>query len=161
MIYRFDQFELDTEKLELRGDGGVIALEPQVFALLAYLVEHRDRVVSKDEIVEKIWDGRIVSDSAVSSRIKSARQALGDDGVSQRFIRTMHRVGFRFVAEVVKGAPRATVSQVREQNAPVSEPVSTLDATRPTIAVLPFRLVGVAGPYATIAEALPDELIAQ
>jgi DNA-binding winged helix-turn-helix (wHTH) protein/tetratricopeptide (TPR) repeat protein len=162
MIYRFDQFELDTEKLELRGDGGVIALEPQVFALLVYLVENRDRVVTKDEIVEKIWDGRIVSDSAISSRIKSARQALGDDGVSQRFIRTMHRVGFRFVADVVKGAPRAMASDVREpQAASPIEPASTLDAMRPTIAVLPFRLVGVAGPYATIAEALPDELIAQ
>jgi len=162
MIYRFDQFELDTEKLELRGDGGLIALEPQVFALLVFLVENRDRVVTKDEIVEKIWDGRIVSDSAVSSRIKSARQALGDDGVSQRFIRTMHRVGFRFVADVVKGAPRATISDVREtQAASPVEPASTLLTMRPTIAVLPFRLVGVAGPYATIAEALPDELIAQ
>ena len=162
MIYRFDQFELDTEKLELRGDGGVIALEPQVFALLVYLVENRDRVVGKEEIVDKIWDGRIVSDSAVSSRIKSARQALGDDGVSQRFIRTMHRVGFRFVAEVVKGAPRAIAANVREpQAASPGEAASTLDAMRPTIAVLPFRLVGVAGPYATIADALPDELIAQ
>ncbi|MBS0384505.1 MAG: winged helix-turn-helix domain-containing protein [Proteobacteria bacterium] len=162
MIYRFDQFELDTEKLELRGDGGVIALEPQVFALLAFLVENRDRVVSKDEIVEKIWEGRIVSDSAVSSRIKSARQALGDDGVSQRFIRTMHRIGFRFVADVVQGAPRAIASNVREpQAASPIERASTLDAMRPTIAVLPFRLVGIAGPYATIADALPDELITQ
>jgi len=149
MIYRFDQFELDTEKLELRGDGGLIALEPQVFALLVFLVENRDRVVTKDEIVEKIWDGRIVSDSAVSSRIKSARQALGDDGVSQRFIRTMHRVGFRFVADVVKGAPRATVSVAREQPTPAAEPASTLETMRPTIAVLPFRLVGVAGPCAS------------
>ena len=162
MIYRFDQFELDTEKLELRGDGGVIALEPQVFALLVYLVENRDRVVSKDEVVDKIWDGRIVSDSAVSSRIKSARQALGDDGVSQRFIRTMHRVGFRFVAEVVKGAPRALAASVREhESASPIERASTLEMMRPTIAVLPFRLVGVAGPYATIADALPDELITQ
>ncbi len=162
MIYRFDQFELDTEKLELRGDGGVIAVEPQVFALLVYLIENRDRVVSKDEIVEKIWDGRIVSDSAVSSRIKSARQALGDDGVSQRFIRTMHRVGFRFVADVVKGAPRTMATSVREpEGASTIERGSTLDLMRPTIAVLPFRLVGVAGPYATIADALPDELITQ
>jgi DNA-binding winged helix-turn-helix (wHTH) protein/tetratricopeptide (TPR) repeat protein len=162
MIYRFDQFELDTEKVELRGDGGVIALEPQVFALLVFLLENRERVVSKDEIVDKIWDGRIVSDSAVSSRIKSARQALGDDGVSQRFIRTAHRVGFRFVAEVVKAGPRAMVSDVRDpQAASPIEQASTLDTMRPTIAVLPFRLVGVAGPYATIADALPDELIGQ
>lgn len=160
-IYRFGQFELDTEKLELRGDGGVIAMEPQVFALLAYLVENRERVVSKDEIVAKIWNGRVVSDSAVSSRIKSARQALGDDGASQRFIRTAHRVGFRFVADVVTDAPQAAVRVVQEHNAARAEPASTLERTRPTIAVLPFRLVGVAGAYATIAEALPDELIAQ
>jgi TolB-like protein len=161
MIYRFDQFELDTGKLELQGAYGVIAVEPQVFALLAYLVENRDRVVSKDEIVDKIWDGRIVSDSAVSSRIKSARQALGDDGAAQRFIRTMHRVGFRFVCEVVQDAPRALAEVHAPDAAPPLERASTLDLTRPTIAVLPFRLVGVAGPYATIADALPDELITQ
>src|SRR6185295_11335031 len=105
MIYRFDPFELDQEKVELRRGSEVVPLEPQVFALLHYLIEQRHRVVTKDEIVEKIWDGRIVSDSAVSSRIKSARQALGDDGVAQRMIRTVHRVGFRFVAEVETPVP--------------------------------------------------------
>jgi DNA-binding winged helix-turn-helix (wHTH) protein len=159
MIYRFDQFELDKGTVELRGHGGVIALEPQVFALLVFLVENRERVVTKDEIIETIWDGRIVSDSAVSSRIKSARQALGDDGAAQRFIRTVHRVGFRFVGDVADETARSTI--IRAETMPDEPTPSTLEAARPAIAVLPFRLVGVAGPYATIAEALPDELIAQ
>jgi DNA-binding winged helix-turn-helix (wHTH) protein len=73
-------------------------MEPQVFALLALLVENRERLVSKDEIIEKVWDGRIVSDAAVTSRVKSARHALGDDGKSQRFIRTIHGQGYRFIA---------------------------------------------------------------
>lgn len=157
MIYRFDQFELDTEKVELRDNGAAVAVEPQVFALLHFLIENRDRVVSKDEIVAQVWDGRIVSDSAVSSRIKSARQAIGDDGSAQRFIRTAHRVGFRFVGDVQAPAPARVTELIR----PEPEPLVGIEETRPGIAVLPFRLVGVAGPYATIADALPDELIAQ
>src|SRR5262252_2885404 len=106
MLYRFDAFELDFAAVELRVDGKALSLEPQVFGLLALLVENRDRLVSKDEIVEKIWDGRVVSDAAIASRVKSARQALGDDGRSQRFIKTLHGQGYRFVGEteVVRSA---------------------------------------------------------
>ena len=143
VIYRFAEFELDLARVELRAQGAVRALEPQVFALLALLIENRDRLVSRDEIFEKIWDRRVVSDSALASRIKSARQALGDDGKAQRFIRTLHGQGLRFVADV-----RAV------QTAPEMSALA-----KPSIAVLPFRLVGDAGPYAAIAEALPDELI--
>ena len=74
MLYQFGEFELDTGRVELRSNGVVVAVEPQVFALIRLLVENRDRVVTKDEIVEKVWNGRIVSDSAISSRVKSARQ---------------------------------------------------------------------------------------
>jgi len=98
MIYQFGPFELDMAKVELREGEKTRNLEPQVFALLALLVENRERLVSKDEIIDKVWDGRIVSDAAVASRIKSARQALGDDGKSQRFIRTIHGQGYRFIA---------------------------------------------------------------
>ena len=100
VIYRFATFELDTAKVELRKGGKVFPVEPQVFALLALLVENCERLVSKDEIIEKVWDGRVVSEAAVASRIKSARKALGDDGKSQRCIKTIHRQGFRFVADV-------------------------------------------------------------
>src|SRR5882757_11195474 len=98
MIYQFGPFELDIATVELRNGDKPCSLEPQVFALLALLVENRERLVSKEEIIDKVWDGRVVSDAAVASRVKSARQALGDDGKSQRFIRTIHGQGYRFIA---------------------------------------------------------------
>lgn len=158
MIYAFGDFELDAEKVELRGQGNPVALEPQVYALLLLLVENADRMVSKDEIIAKVWGGRIVSDSAVASRIKSARRALGDDGEAQRFIRTVHGAGFRFVAETVR---RQASAQPRIITASAVEPVHAADHVKPSVAVLPFRLVGVAGPYAPIADALPHDLIAE
>jgi TolB-like protein/Tfp pilus assembly protein PilF len=154
MLYRFGPFELDMARFELRADGEPCSVEPQVFSLIALLVENRERLVSRDEIIEKVWDGRIVSEAAISSRIKSARQVLGDDGKAQRYIRTVHRQGLRFVAEV-----QASRGEVQ----PRIEPQVALDveASRPSIAVLPFRLIGDAGPYAAIADALPHELIAE
>src|SRR5262245_56650233 len=98
MIYRFGEFELDLATMEMRAGSKALAVEPQVFALLALLVANSERLVSKDEIIEKVWDGRVVSDAAVASRVKSARQALGDDGKSQKFIRMIHGQGYRFVA---------------------------------------------------------------
>jgi len=163
VIYRFAEFELDLARVELRAQGAVCALEPQVFALLALLVENRDRLVSRDEILEKVWDGRVVSDAALASRIKSARQALGDDGKSQRFIRTQHGQGFRFVADTRVVQAGATVAAATVPAAQAGIPGRAAHALsalgKPSIAVLPFRLVGDAGPYAAIAEALPDELI--
>ncbi len=153
MLYRFGHFELDTTKVELRSGGAPVAAEPQVFALLALLVENRHRLVSKDEIVEKVWDGRVVSDAAIASRIKSARQAIGDDGKAQRCIKTIHRQGFRFVAEV------RAAQDVQIAETPPARPVDQL--WRPSIAVLPFRLIGDAGPYGAFAEALPHDLIAE
>jgi len=77
-----------------------VAVEPQVFSLLIYLIENKERVISKDELIENIWEGRFVSESAISSRIKSARKTLNDDGKTQRLIKTVHGVGFRFVGEL-------------------------------------------------------------
>lgn len=153
MLYRFGRFELDTTRVELRSGGVPVAVEPQVFALLALLVENRHRLVSKDEIVEKVWDGRVVSDAAIASRVKSARQALADDGKAQHCIRTIHRQGFRFVAEV-RAAQDKHIAE-----APAEAPAD--QTARPSIAVLPFRLIGDAGPYAAFAEALPHDLIAE
>ena len=90
MLYRFAHFELDLAAVELRAEGEPVHLEPQVFAVLALLVANGERLVSKDEIVEKVWDGRAVSDAAVASRVKSARAALGDDGTTQKYIKTIH-----------------------------------------------------------------------
>jgi DNA-binding winged helix-turn-helix (wHTH) protein/tetratricopeptide (TPR) repeat protein len=100
MRYRVGDHVLDTRKFELRDGDRLVAAEPQVLSLLFLLIENRDRLVSKDELVETIWDGRAVSDSAISSRIKSARKLLGDDGDAQRLIRTVHGKGFRFVGDV-------------------------------------------------------------
>src|SRR5687768_8683954 len=160
MIYAFDQFELDLATVELRAGGQAVDLEPQVFALLALLVENRDRLVSKDEIIEKVWDGRIVSEAAVASRVKSARQALGDDGKSQRFIKTLHGQGYRFVAEA--RAVRSGGSVLVAEPPELSDMVERLQrVSRPSLAVLPFRFVGGDERYATLATALPDELIAE
>src|SRR5215469_12840128 len=136
MIHFFDDFELDTAKVELRKSGAAIAIEPQVFALLRVLVENRDRVVTKEEIVDLVWGGRIVSDSAISSRIKSARQALGDDGSAQQAIRTVHGVGFRFMRDVAAAPPLAA----RAFASPMAESPPSSEAARPSIAVLPFRI---------------------
>jgi TolB-like protein len=154
MIYAFGQFELDTDRIVLRADGVAIAVEPQVFALLQLLIENRDRMVGKEEIVEKVWKGRFISDAAIASRIKSARQAIGDDGRAQALIRTVHGLGFSFVAEVTT---RVAISTGAPADEGKREPV--LDS-RPSIAVLPFSLLGSVETDFPIAEALPHDLIA-
>jgi TolB-like protein len=166
MIYRFAAFELDLARVELRADGQPCPVEPQVFALLAFLVEHRERMVSKDEILEKVWDGRVVSDSALTSRIKSARKVLGDDGKAQRFIRTVHGRGFRFMAEVraEREPPRVLVmpDAVSATAGAAAAGGSPPDASsRPSIAVLPFQPVGDVGRFVAIGEALSHDLITE
>ena len=150
MIYVFGDFELDTAKVELRRNGAAIAVEPQVFALLCFLVENRDRVVTREELVERIWDGRFISDSAVASRIKSARHALGDDGTAQKLIRTVHGVGFRFIGDVALGDPPDQMAAARAQTAAEMDCPLPAELARPSIAVLPFRLIGVAGAQSAI-----------
>lgn len=157
MITRFDDFELDTARFELRRNGDPVAVEPQVFALLRLLVENHERVVTKEEIISRVWDGRIVSDSAVSSRIKSARHAVSDDGDAQRYIRTIHGVGFRFVGEIAAVPEQAASVRETEKSGELLSP----DTERPSIAVLPFRLVGTADPRLGIADALPQDLITE
>src|ERR1700677_1375726 len=98
--FLFSDHRLDTDRRELRRGSEAIAMEPQVFDLLVYLVENRDRVVSKDDLFASIWGGRIVSDSTLTSRINAARKAVGDSGDEQKLIRTIARKGFRFVDDV-------------------------------------------------------------
>ncbi len=99
--------ELDEQLFEVRRDGAAVPLEPQAFDVLVYLVQHRDRVVPKEELMDSVWGGRFVSETAVTSRIKQVRRAVGDDGHSQRLIRTHHGRGYRFVADVVETSPVA------------------------------------------------------
>jgi DNA-binding winged helix-turn-helix (wHTH) protein len=104
----FSDHVLDVDLRELTRAGEGIAVEPQVFDLLIYLVENRERVVSKDDLIETIWDGRIVSESTLTSRINAARKAVGDSGKDQAVIRTIARKGFRFVGNVHVQADAAT-----------------------------------------------------
>ena len=121
MRYVFGPFELDTSKLELRRDGEPVSIEPQVFEMLTHLIKHRDRVLSKDDLIEIVWGGRVVSDAAISSRIKLVRRAVDDDGTRQSVIKTFHGKGFRFVAEVTesteaKPIPDAVIEPSRPAN---------------------------------------------
>lgn len=100
MKYAFANCELDTGNFELKREGRVCAIEPKVFELLRYFVENPDRLIGKNELFEKIWQGRIVSDSALSSQIKAVRRAIGDSGGSRQLLKTVHGRGFRFVGDV-------------------------------------------------------------
>jgi pimeloyl-ACP methyl ester carboxylesterase len=105
VIVAFEELELDLSRVELRRAGVRVPVEPQVFEVLAYLINHRDRVVSKEELMDSVWGGRFVSETAVTSRIKQARQAIGDNGQAQRLIRTVHGRGYRFVGTPHDAAP--------------------------------------------------------
>ena len=100
MTFLFGDIVLDAERRELRSGGTLIAIEPQVFDLLEFLIRNRDRVVSRDDLLEGVWGGRLVSDSAIGARINAARRVVGDSGEQQRWIRTVARKGFRFVGDV-------------------------------------------------------------
>ncbi len=121
MPFQFEDFVLDPDRRELRRADALIAVEPQVFDLINYLVRDRERVVTKDDLLDAIWNGRVVSESTLTSRINAARRALDDSGEEQRLIRTVARKGFRFV-----GAVR------NEQDAAATEPAPVpMGAHRP------------------------------
>src|ERR1700730_12800026 len=136
VLYRFDDFVLDSTRRELRRGDSLVAVEPQVFDVLQFLIRARERVVSRDDLLAAVWDGRIVSEATLSSRVNSARAAIGDNGKEQRLIRTLPRKGIRFVGAV------------REESDPPSESVleAVLETMKPrmaepegpSIAVLPF-----------------------
>ncbi|MDD9879032.1 MAG: winged helix-turn-helix domain-containing protein [Magnetovibrio sp.] len=133
MIYEFGSYRLDADRLELWCGADPIAVEPQVFSLLLHLIENRERVVSKDELIDTVWRGRIVSDATLSTRINAARRAIGDDGRAQAVIRTAPHRGFRFVADVTAGAADKVEAMPAEPDAP-----GPALPDRPSIAVLPF-----------------------
>jgi TolB-like protein len=134
--YLFEEYAFDTDLRELYRGAEIVSVAPQVFDLLEYLVRNRDRVVSKDDLIHAIWNGRVVSDAALTTRLNVARNAIGDSGEEQRLIKTLPRKGFRFVGQVqeAQGPLRAAAP-----DSPVEPPKSapTLP-NRPSIAVLPF-----------------------
>ena len=157
MKYRFSDFEIDLNQHELRREGVSVHIEPQVFDVIVHLVRNHDRVVSKDELIDTVWNGRAISEAAFSSRINGARRVLGDNGTDQLFIRTLHRRGFRFVGDVqtadadaavpVAGASTAAgdvparlsiSAELSDLGDVVSETIRAEAITRPSVAVLPF-----------------------
>jgi TolB-like protein/tetratricopeptide (TPR) repeat protein len=143
--YRFEDYVLDPERRELMRGSEAIAVGPQVFDLLLYLVQNREHVVSKDQLLDEVWGARIVSESTLTSHINAARKAIGDTGQEQRLIRTVSRKGFRFVGDVEEGQPPggfgpASVVAKSVAAAEATEPaVRALELPdKPSIATLPF-----------------------
>jgi TolB-like protein/tetratricopeptide (TPR) repeat protein/DNA-binding winged helix-turn-helix (wHTH) protein len=147
----FDEYEIDVAAFELRRGGQPCAVEPQVLELLAYLVRNAGRLVTKGDLIEHVWGGRIVSDSTLASRVKSARRAIGDDGEQQRLIRTVHSRGVRFVGEVraegIAGGIAADLDrggsrQVGSPGTAGGDAFAPGKPALPSIAVLPFSNTG-------------------
>lgn len=176
--FHFSNHVLDAGVRELTRGGQNVAVEPQVFDLLVYLVENRDRVVSKDDLIETIWNGRIVSESTLTSRINAARTAVGDTGKDQAVIRTIARKGFRFVGDVKAPcansgalAPRPALGgALAPQSAnpvasPPTAPVTDLHRLqfplldRPAIAVLPFANISGEPEQEYFSEGISEDII--
>jgi adenylate cyclase len=136
LLYLFDDFVLDTDKRELRRGADVVSVAPQAFDVLDYLIRNRERVVSKDNLVAAIWEGRIISDAALTTCLKAVRSAIADSGEGQRLIKTLPRKGFRFVGKVrVEQGPGRTP----DGGTPVEPPRPALALPdKPSIAVLAF-----------------------
>jgi TolB-like protein/DNA-binding winged helix-turn-helix (wHTH) protein/Tfp pilus assembly protein PilF len=156
MIYRIGTRSIDPLAYEIRCEDDPVPVEPQVFDLIMMLIRNRDRVLTKDEIIALVWNGRIISDATLNSRISAARQALGDDGSAQKLIRTVHGRGFRFVGTVVEedrpgpGAEQPTPSKGEKGGAPVAaiDRGPRYPADRPGLVVMPFdNLSGEADQY--------------
>jgi TolB-like protein len=161
LLYRFEKFTVDVQRRELRRGAELIPLEPKAFDLLVYLVEKRERVVSRDDLVASLWDGRIVSESALSTRINAVRAALGDSGEEQRLVKTLPRKGVRFVAEVRE--EREQIRSIEADGAPMNglgsprSPLSIPD--RPSIAVLPFANLSGDSEQDYFADGMAEEII--
>jgi TolB-like protein/cytochrome c-type biogenesis protein CcmH/NrfG len=136
--FGFDNYALDTRLRELRREGELVAMQPQVFDLLVHLLKHRDHVVSRDDLIALVWGGRIVSDSTLDSRINAARNAIGDSGKEQRLIRTIPRKGLRFVGAVDEQANGFHLAAAPTEPAIERTPPPLALPDRPAIAVLPF-----------------------
>ncbi len=169
VLLKFSDCELDPGRLELTRAGCRVPLQPQVGQLLLYLVENRDRAVSREEIYRAIWGPRLVTDATLNSRVRAARAAIGDDGARQALIRTLPRIGYRFVGEVVeeRASLRVWAPESRDDVHAVVTGTNDLQdvdlslPSRPSLVVLPFRVCGQSSAGALLAEGLTHDIITQ
>lgn len=159
MRYRFEAWELDTDRRELRRGGTLVAVEPRALDLLIHLVRYRQRVVSRDELISSVWQGRIVSESAMATCINASRAAIGDSGKSQRLIKTLPRKGLRFVGAVEEGFD-ADVDGLAQT---VDERAQTIAQSpdRPSIAILPFVNLSTDVMQEYFADGIVDDIITE
>ena len=135
--FLFEDYTFDSCRRELRRGAELVPITPQVFDLLDYLIRNRERVVSKDDLISAVWNGRIVSDAALTTRLNAARTAIGDNGEKQRLIKTLPRKGFRFIG-AVQEALRPAVEPVGSAADSSDSTPSLLSPPRLSIVVLPF-----------------------
>ncbi len=161
--FQFADCVLDTDRRELTRGSERVAVGPQVFDLLIYLVQNRERVVSKDDLLEEIWSGRIVSESTLTSHVNAVRKAIGDNGEDQRLIRTIARKGFRFIGEIEEEL-EPTVRGVRRENvlhdpARAAGPSALTLPEKPSIAVLPFQNLSADPEQEYFADGIVEDII--
>jgi adenylate cyclase len=157
--YLFEDHVLDTDRRELRRAGDLIPLKPQVFDLLAYLLRNRERVVGKEDLIATVWGGRVVSDSALTTRINAVRAALGDNGKTERLVKTLPRRGFRFVGSVREEC-KSVGSPVADVAADASRPALTLP-DKPSVAVLPFTSLQDAAGEDYFGDGITEDIITE
>jgi TolB-like protein/Flp pilus assembly protein TadD len=155
--YIFENYAIDTDRRELYRGADVVSVAPQVFDLLDYLIRNRERVVSKDDLIKAIWNGRSVSDAALTTRLNVARSAIGDSGDEQRLIKTLPRKGFRFVGQVreAQGPAGATVTGNLEEEPKPALPLPD----KPSIAILPFTNLSSDPEQDYFADGMVEEII--
>ncbi len=147
MTIRFDNFEIDLSTREVRRNDVPLGIEPKVFDLLVFLINNANRVVSRDDMIGAVWDGRILSDATVSSCVKAVRNALGDDGKTQKFVRTIHGRGFRFVGSFT------------DHDAECSTGLARTETKGASLAILPFDVAGNDPGLVALGTALAADLL--
>ena len=157
MRYLFEEYGFDTDRRELHRGADIVSVAPQVFDLLDYLIRNRERVVSKDDLIDAIWNGRIVSDAALTTRLNAARIAIGDSGEEQRLIKTLPRKGFRFVGPVLE--TQGPAGPATADN-PIEPPRSALALPdKPSIAILAFTNLSSDPEQEYFADGMVDDII--
>lgn len=162
MQYSFNDFLIDTELFELKKNNELVSIEPQVLDLIIFLIEKNERLVSKEEIYNSIWSGKVVSESALSSRIKSARKTLDDNGSKQEVIKTLHRKGFRFVAKLKCKEPvKSSLPQfIERRSSETSVSGCQISTTKPKIAVLVFSNLSNIAEQEYFSDGITTDIIA-